>query len=112
MIDQENLQYLISDVSRPPDHSVLSVVIETSAAVRERVWGNTLGSKSVGRKGKLIRRVGEQYMRSDTAQKMLPVMLNNFDKYVKCQKEMDDCYGALVNFLLEESETIPTTKVN
>ena len=65
LIEELGVKDLISNRSSIPDHSLLCLDIETSLTVTEQLHGNTLGSKSV--RTKVLRKTGENYMKSDTA---------------------------------------------
>ena len=78
VIDQLELIGLVSDTSRIPDHSLLQLNVEMSTAVRERLCGNTLGSKSISRK-RLIRKPGMSYMDNSTALRLLPSLLEELE---------------------------------
>ena len=104
LIDEMNLQHMINDRSHPPDHSLLTVEIELSTSVKERLCGNTLGSKEYKKK-KTIRKVGEEYMENDTALRMLDTLMSNFEQVKRKQKDIDNCYCMLTDFLLSEAES-------
>ena len=65
-----------------PDHNMMSLTIETPAVVMENLCGNTLGSKSV-RRTCVLRKVGENYMNSALAKKMIPTLIKNIQTVEK-----------------------------
>ena len=102
LVEQADLEHLLSDRAHMPDHSLLTLSVELSLAVTERLCENTLGSKTV-KKGKIFRTVGDEYMESGMAVRLLNNMLVELASMNKQQEDMDLCYDGLVNFLLDQA---------
>ena len=81
LIDQQGWVQLISDTCRPLDHNLLRISVELSCIVCEGLHDRNLGSKnfSCENRQKVRRKVGWEYMKSDTAKKLLPFMLEEFE---------------------------------
>ena len=88
---------------RAPNHSLITINVELSAGLVEGVCGNTLGSREVNRT-RVIRKVGENYMESETALRLLPTMLEQLKDSIQVQSDMDNCYDDFVKFLSDEAE--------
>ena len=99
IVEMADLKHLLSARAHVPDHSLLSLTVELSSAVTERLCGNTLGCKEL-KKGKVFRKVVEQYMESETTNRLLNSMLTELATLEKHQDDMDQCFEGLVNFLL------------
>ena len=103
LIENGNKSHLVSDVSRIPDHNMIQLELEMSGVVRESLIGRGLGTETVKRQ-KIYRKIGENYMSGDTAQRLLPQMIENIENNMSIQNEVDECYELFVNFLREEAE--------
>ena len=102
LMDQLNLMCMITEDCRLPDHSLLSMVVELGTMHRLDSC-NTLGSKEV-KCSKLIRKVGDSYMNSKLAIRMIPVLLEQLEENEQNQKGIDLCYEELTNFIINEAE--------
>ena len=106
IITSEGWEELISDVCRPPYHSLLCMELELSEAIHERLYEDkNLGSKSI-RQQKLYQKIRDSYMNNETAMQMLQSLLIEIDDSVVCQNEMNDNYNKLVNLLLTEAKEL------
>ena len=104
LVYKHKLEHLISDASRLPDHSLLSMNIELSNILQEQLLmgGNTLGSKNYSNKNKIYRKVGDSYMKSELAKRLLPQLLCEMDDRSKCQESIDRCCEQLTDLLLDK----------
>ena len=105
-IEKLNLHSTIREGNRPPDHGLLSMTIELSSILTDEIrqGGNTLGSKNYRQRGQIWRTVDKQYMASDTAKRMLPILIENLLDMQAEQSSLNETYDELVNFVLEEAE--------
>ena len=111
IIETLNCESLIGNRSKPLDHSLLQLTTECSLAVREKLCGNTLGSKEVNR-SRVIRRVNKKYMSNELADRMLPTLLEEIRDLTNEQDELNSCYQKLTSFILEEAEAAKVTRNN
>ena len=96
---------LLDDYCHLPDHNLLHVKLEMSAIVHENLIHSdkNLGSKSVKRT-KVYRKLGESYMTSATAVRILPILMNDLEQIEKSQNDINACYNELTKFILAEAE--------
>ena len=102
VVDNSGSKKLISDWSRMPDHSLLCMEIELVTVLTESVQGNTLGSKSAHR-SQVKRKVGDNYINSDLAARLIPELIEDWERLNQTQAEMDDRYSKFMSFVLEEA---------
>ena len=103
IIDEKDLEQLIGPRSRVPDHNVVVAHFELSMIVREGWTDVNLGHKSVKR-AKILRKVGDRYMNSETAKRLLPQLLHDIDEGIVDQQSVDKCYTATCDLMLSEAE--------
>ena len=106
MIHTLNCQGLLGEKCSVPDHSLISLLIETSTVVKEQLHGNTLGSRCLNWR-RVNRKIGAQYMNSDTAMRLLPMLIENLENQSGNQDSLNGCYNMLTEFLLQEADSVP-----
>ena len=104
LISELGLQQYICDGNKPPDHSLLSMTVELSSMLNNLLLqgGNTLGCKTYRQKPKYFRKVGEQYMSSEVAVHMLPILMSELEECTAEQTDINDSYENWASFILEE----------
>ena len=102
LIDKWCWQHLIGPHSSIPDHNLVTIDVELATALNESEDKN-LGSKCYAC-SRIVRKVGESFMSSKTAKKVLPALCQELEQQELNQKEIDSCYDKLVKLLLYESE--------
>ena len=83
---------MLTDSSHLPDHNLLTVDIELAAVVHERLYENRDRNLGSNNNQKIFRKVGEQYMKSNTAIRVLPELMKHIDNIESNQKELDERY--------------------
>ena len=58
----------------------------------------------MGNKQKIFRRTGETYMTSETAKRVMPLLIEGMEQATNAQSDVNDCYTQLVSFILNEAE--------
>ena len=110
----ENLQNLISTDSRLPDHNMLVIKIEMSHIVGEGLTDRNLGNPvmSVNRT-RIRRKIGENYMKSEVALRLLPEMIASFENSNFTNQNMvNECYDRFCTFLFDEVDKSMEGKQN
>ena len=97
------VERLISNNSRLPDHNMSCMTMETLVPVLELSQDRNLGAKNVQCQ-KVYRKVGHEYMKSETAIRMLHTLIENFESVDGQQQEINVCYNECTHFILTEAE--------
>ena len=74
LIAKHDWQYLLTDECHAPDHNQLSISLELSMMLREKVVDLNLGAVNYKNK-KVFRKVGDEYMKSESVKRLIPDML-------------------------------------
>ena len=104
IIAKYELEQLVSDVSRIPDHCMLCVEVEMSVGVRDKIVSDGVEQNIPNKRTKVYRKFGEEYMNSEVAERVIPELIEMLENKVKTQNEMNECYDHLINFLTQEAE--------
>ena len=112
LINENDWKHLVSDVSQVPDHNLLSLQIELSSVVRENLDDQNLGSPwKIDIKNRVYRKKGEGYMTSELAIKILPLLLQQLERWDdKSQEEIDVVYDEVTNFMMLEAKRSLSSK--
>ena len=103
IIAVEGIEQLISDVSHAPDHDLLMMEVELSTTVKENLQDRNLGAKNFQGLRKTYRKVGQDYMSSEMAKRVLPQLLSKMENMVANQMEINEMYK-LITLMLSEAE--------
>ena len=104
LVNDNNWEGLLGTNCHIPDHSLLPTQVELASATIEHInHDRNLGSQSV-RRQKIYRKVGENYMHSETVKKVLPQMIQELEKNKLIQEDIDNYYQKLTALLLDEVE--------
>ena len=103
LINQNNWMHLIQEHHSIPDHNLLSMTVEMSSTIQEGMQHVNIGYKSYQKK-KVYRKVGDDYMNSETAVRLIPDRLEEIGNLTSCQQEIDDMYLHLTELILSEAE--------
>ena len=76
LVDANKINYLINDNSKLPDHNLLTMEIELLCVLRDCLTDLNIRAKNQSRNA-IYRKVGDNYMKSDTAERMLPLLLQD-----------------------------------
>ena len=112
LINVSKWHTMVNDRSRIPDHNLIMMKVELSVVVREKLLdkiGRNLSSDVVKRV-KIYRKVGENFMNSDLAVNLLPLMLEEMNGKICAQDDINGCYTHLTDLILHEAEQ--SNKVN
>ena len=104
LVNRLNLQTLVSNECCIPDHNMLTMYVEMSHVVREGLLDLNLGNKVNNVNFSRIRRkVGENYMNTDVAQRLLGEMIDNV---AHCdfndQSVVNESYEQLTQFIFDQ----------
>ena len=103
LVAEYNLQHLLTDKCHLPDQSLLVMEVETSLCVMEQLCNRNLGSVNV-QQTKIRRKVGDSYMETDVAQRLLGEMLEELSSKHSTQAEVNMTYNNLTTLVLSEAE--------
>ena len=87
-----------------PDHSVLSLTLEMLMIIHEGLTCRNIATHNYGQRSKIYRKVGELYMNSSTACKLIPEMLEQLKTMGDTQTEINDMYAQISDLILSEAE--------
>ena len=104
LVDQQGYQSLVSDNCRLPDHNMLAIKVELNLMLREQLKCRNLGRKSAERV-KTLCKFGVNYMKSETATRLLPLMLNQMENRINCQNNLNTLYKDVVDLILNEARS-------
>ena len=105
LIDDLETRDLVTDNSRIPDHSLLVMKVELSTATNIlREGGNTLGCKNYRKRTRIYRKTGESYMTSQTALRLLPLLMTEINAIDCSQTAVNECCDSIVELMLSEAE--------
>ena len=101
IVEEEKLHNLISPNSKLPDHNLL--IAEFALTNWHCYEDKNIGSKEVKR-ARIQRKVGETYMKSDTAVRLLPLLLYEIYEIQYNQTDINCMYDDIVKLILTEAE--------
>ena len=102
LINEQNWQYLLSDVYLVSDHNLLSMTLETSLVIREGLEDMTLGSKAIKQK-KIARKTGEYYIKSVTVMRLVPLLLSKLEQTNEDDNNLDRYYLELTDLIINDA---------
>ena len=91
-------------------HAVqLVLIVELSTLVRENLSDQNLGSK-VFKRVKINRKIGNNYMESNTAMRVLSILIDEIEAHMQNQTDVNKCYNKIIDLFNDEASSSTANK--